>query len=128
MVPYSPAGGADTTARILYAKLSDDLGRQFNARVRRLMFARDQLSRRRTFARRRRQLFRRSLLATGFRKNPHGDDEERGGEQHEAGKIRSHRRAAPKREPERHENDDNRDSRFDVGWHGAAPYLFLDLA
>jgi tripartite-type tricarboxylate transporter receptor subunit TctC len=29
MVPYPPAGGADTTARILYAKLSDDLDRQF---------------------------------------------------------------------------------------------------
>src|SRR5580692_628676 len=29
MVPYPPAGGADTTARILYAKLSEDLGRQF---------------------------------------------------------------------------------------------------
>jgi tripartite-type tricarboxylate transporter receptor subunit TctC len=29
MVPYPPAGGADTTARILYAKLSQDLGRQF---------------------------------------------------------------------------------------------------
>ena len=29
MVPYPPAGGADTTARILYAKLSDDLGQQF---------------------------------------------------------------------------------------------------
>jgi tripartite-type tricarboxylate transporter receptor subunit TctC len=29
MVPYPPAGGADTTARILYAKLSQDLGQQF---------------------------------------------------------------------------------------------------
>src|SRR5580693_913995 len=29
MVPYPPAGGADTTARILYAKLSVDLGQQF---------------------------------------------------------------------------------------------------
>jgi tripartite-type tricarboxylate transporter receptor subunit TctC len=29
MVPYPPAGGADTTARILYAKLSQDLGEQF---------------------------------------------------------------------------------------------------
>jgi tripartite-type tricarboxylate transporter receptor subunit TctC len=29
MVPYPPAGGADTTARILYARLSDDLGQQF---------------------------------------------------------------------------------------------------
>jgi len=29
MVPYPPAGGADTTARILYAKLSGDLGQQF---------------------------------------------------------------------------------------------------
>jgi tripartite-type tricarboxylate transporter receptor subunit TctC len=29
MVPYPPAGGADTTARILYAKLGDDLGQQF---------------------------------------------------------------------------------------------------
>jgi tripartite-type tricarboxylate transporter receptor subunit TctC len=28
-VPYPPAGGADTTARILYAKLSGDLGQQF---------------------------------------------------------------------------------------------------
>jgi tripartite-type tricarboxylate transporter receptor subunit TctC len=28
-VPYPPAGGADTTARILYAKLSQDLGQQF---------------------------------------------------------------------------------------------------
>jgi tripartite-type tricarboxylate transporter receptor subunit TctC len=29
MVPYPPAGGADTTARILYAKLSEDFGQQF---------------------------------------------------------------------------------------------------
>jgi tripartite-type tricarboxylate transporter receptor subunit TctC len=29
MVPYPPAGGADTTARILYAKLSQDIGQQF---------------------------------------------------------------------------------------------------
>jgi len=29
MVPYPPAGGADTTARILYAKLSAILGQQF---------------------------------------------------------------------------------------------------
>ncbi len=29
MVPYPPAGGADTTARILYAKLGDILGQQF---------------------------------------------------------------------------------------------------
>jgi len=29
MVPYPPAGGADTTARILYAKLGDMLGQQF---------------------------------------------------------------------------------------------------
>jgi tripartite-type tricarboxylate transporter receptor subunit TctC len=29
MVPYPPAGGADTTARILYAKLGADLGQQF---------------------------------------------------------------------------------------------------
>ena len=29
MVPYPPAGGADTTARILYAKLSTMLGQQF---------------------------------------------------------------------------------------------------
>jgi tripartite-type tricarboxylate transporter receptor subunit TctC len=29
IVPYPPAGGADTTARILYAKLSEDLGQQF---------------------------------------------------------------------------------------------------
>jgi tripartite-type tricarboxylate transporter receptor subunit TctC len=29
MVPYPPAGGADTTARILFAKLSVDLGQQF---------------------------------------------------------------------------------------------------
>ncbi len=29
MVPYPPAGGADTTARILYAKLSENLGEQF---------------------------------------------------------------------------------------------------
>ena len=29
MVPYPPAGGADTTARILYAKLSNALGEQF---------------------------------------------------------------------------------------------------
>jgi len=28
-VPYPPAGGADTTARIVYAKLSEDLGQQF---------------------------------------------------------------------------------------------------
>src|SRR5690349_6428088 len=29
MVPYPPAGGADTTARILYAKLGTNLGQQF---------------------------------------------------------------------------------------------------
>src|ERR1700742_113711 len=29
MVPYPPAGGADTTARILYAKLGNILGQQF---------------------------------------------------------------------------------------------------
>jgi tripartite-type tricarboxylate transporter receptor subunit TctC len=29
MVPYPPAGGADTTARIIYAKLSEDLGQPF---------------------------------------------------------------------------------------------------
>src|SRR5580698_2386984 len=29
MVPYPPAGGADTTARILYAQLSQDLGQSF---------------------------------------------------------------------------------------------------
>ena len=29
MVPYPPAGGADTTARILYAKLGEILGQQF---------------------------------------------------------------------------------------------------
>jgi len=29
MVPYPPAGGADTTARILYAKLAADLGQPF---------------------------------------------------------------------------------------------------
>jgi tripartite-type tricarboxylate transporter receptor subunit TctC len=29
MVPYPPAGGADTTARIIYAKLSELLGQQF---------------------------------------------------------------------------------------------------
>jgi tripartite-type tricarboxylate transporter receptor subunit TctC len=29
MVPYPPAGGADTTARILYAKLSEDFPQQF---------------------------------------------------------------------------------------------------
>jgi tripartite-type tricarboxylate transporter receptor subunit TctC len=29
MVPYPPAGGADTTARILYAKLGDMLGQRF---------------------------------------------------------------------------------------------------
>ena len=29
MVPYPPAGGADTTARIAYARLSEDLGQQF---------------------------------------------------------------------------------------------------
>jgi tripartite-type tricarboxylate transporter receptor subunit TctC len=29
MVPYPPAGGADTTARIVYAKLSEVLGQQF---------------------------------------------------------------------------------------------------
>jgi len=29
MVPYPPAGGADTTARIIYAKLSEDFGKQF---------------------------------------------------------------------------------------------------
>ena len=29
MVPYPPAGGADTTARILYAKVGTILGQQF---------------------------------------------------------------------------------------------------
>ncbi|MGB6938229.1 MAG: tripartite tricarboxylate transporter substrate-binding protein, partial [Xanthobacteraceae bacterium] len=29
IVPYPPAGGADTTARILYAKLGEDLGQAF---------------------------------------------------------------------------------------------------
>src|SRR5262249_56569286 len=29
MVPYPPAGGADTTARILYAKAGADLGQAF---------------------------------------------------------------------------------------------------
>ncbi len=29
IVPYPPAGGADTTARILYAKLSEDVGQTF---------------------------------------------------------------------------------------------------
>src|SRR5262245_64557306 len=29
MVPYPPAGGADTTARILYARLGSILGQQF---------------------------------------------------------------------------------------------------
>src|SRR5580692_3927740 len=29
MVPYPPAGGADTTARILYAKVGNMLGQQF---------------------------------------------------------------------------------------------------
>ncbi len=29
VVPYPPAGGADTTARILYGRLSEDLGQQF---------------------------------------------------------------------------------------------------
>jgi tripartite-type tricarboxylate transporter receptor subunit TctC len=29
MVPYPPAGGADTTARIVYVRLSEDLGQQF---------------------------------------------------------------------------------------------------
>jgi len=29
MVPYPPAGGADTTARIIYARLSEALGQQF---------------------------------------------------------------------------------------------------
>jgi tripartite-type tricarboxylate transporter receptor subunit TctC len=29
MVPYPPAGGADTTARIVYARLSEDIGQQF---------------------------------------------------------------------------------------------------
>src|SRR6185312_16396995 len=29
MVPYPPAGGADTTARILYAKIGNMLGQQF---------------------------------------------------------------------------------------------------
>src|ERR1700734_2478689 len=29
MVPYPPAGGADTTARIVYARLSEDLGQPF---------------------------------------------------------------------------------------------------
>jgi tripartite-type tricarboxylate transporter receptor subunit TctC len=29
MVPYPPAGGADTTARIIYARLSRDFGQQF---------------------------------------------------------------------------------------------------
>src|SRR5580692_6300936 len=29
MVPYPPAGGADTTARIVYSRLSEQLGQQF---------------------------------------------------------------------------------------------------
>ena len=29
MVPYPPAGGADTTARIIYAQLGEDLGQPF---------------------------------------------------------------------------------------------------
>jgi tripartite-type tricarboxylate transporter receptor subunit TctC len=29
IVPYPPAGGADTTARIIYAKLSENIGQQF---------------------------------------------------------------------------------------------------
>jgi len=29
MVPYPPAGGADTTARIIYAKLAEDIGQPF---------------------------------------------------------------------------------------------------
>ncbi len=29
IVPYPPAGGADTTARILYAKLGEDIGKAF---------------------------------------------------------------------------------------------------
>src|SRR5580693_7998286 len=29
MVPYPPAGGADTTARIIYAKLGESFGQQF---------------------------------------------------------------------------------------------------
>ena len=29
MVPYPPAGGADTTARVIYAKLGEDLGQTF---------------------------------------------------------------------------------------------------
>src|SRR5438309_3125262 len=29
MVPYPPAGGADTTARIVFGKLGADLGQQF---------------------------------------------------------------------------------------------------
>ena len=29
MVPYPPAGGADTTARIVFAKLGEMLGQQF---------------------------------------------------------------------------------------------------
>src|SRR5215813_6870697 len=29
MVPYPPAGGADTTARIVYARLSESFGQQF---------------------------------------------------------------------------------------------------
>src|ERR1700676_3554592 len=29
MVPYPPAGGADTTARIVYGRLSEQLGQQF---------------------------------------------------------------------------------------------------
>ena len=29
VVPYPPAGGADTTARIIYAKAGDLLGQQF---------------------------------------------------------------------------------------------------
>src|SRR3974390_1482525 len=29
IVPYPPAGGADTTARILFAKTSEQLGQQF---------------------------------------------------------------------------------------------------
>src|SRR5579864_7125918 len=39
-----------------------------------------------------------ALLAAGLGKNPHGDDEKDGGEQHEFVEFRPDRRAAPERE------------------------------
>src|ERR1700722_1997208 len=61
-----------------------------------------------------------ALLAAGLGKNPHGDDEKDGGEQHELVEFRPDRRAAPEREPERHQDHDGGHGPFDIGRHGDA--------